>query len=136
MSEIKSRFIRRNEQQEAPRYWGTMLELLPVALQLADPVTVRMYRVAFGDAIAHETHRHPCDLELILVLEGEIEQTINNQTTTLQAWEGAVIASNDPHSARPLRDGTVVLVVLVGSGGEGYVAVEDKPDPRGSSAQS
>jgi len=52
-----------------------------------------------GGEIAHAPHRHP-DEELVLVKEGELAITLNDETRTVGAGSLCFIASQDQHGLR------------------------------------
>jgi quercetin dioxygenase-like cupin family protein len=122
----KTPFRHRHELDVLPNTpWGIMYMLGLVAPGIPE------FRVEFFDNAAHGWHRHPRHAEMIYVLKGAIEQKILIESMIFEATieEGgtAEIPLNAPHTARPLDNGTVVLVTLAGNGDDYYAEPVDPP---------
>jgi quercetin dioxygenase-like cupin family protein len=71
-----------------------------------DGLMLTFFEFAPGSIVPE--HKHPHE-QITLVLEGELEFTLGDETNTIKAGEGVTIPSNVPHSARTLSQPTKVL---------------------------
>lgn len=112
-------FIKRADRQEIAAYWGWLWKIA----SLGDGFG--LFLDEFFDGVAHRWHHHPRHAEIVYVIRGSIEQTIEGcGATTLAMGEAAIIPRGVRHAARPLKPNTAVLMVLQGEGND-YESVED-----------
>ncbi len=78
-----------------------------------DPVTPGLFsaRAEINPGDGHDFHRHPGREELILVLEGAVEQWIEQFSQILTAGDAAVIPAGLPHAS--FNTGKIPAVLLV-----------------------
>lgn len=60
-------------------------------------------------------HKHANSVEIFIVLSGDLEIKINNESVFLRTGKTITVDSNVEHSVRALAENTIFLVILVPS---------------------
>jgi quercetin dioxygenase-like cupin family protein len=82
--------------------------------------------VTLRPAGGHNFHRHPNQEELIYVIEGEIEQWIDQEKRVLRPGDSAFIGADVVHASFNVSDRNAKLLAILGPciGSEGYELVD------------
>lgn len=89
--------------------WGSIDWLDGDGLTAGTNLTVG--RVTFAPGASNATHFHPNCEEILYVLSGELEHSINDERTTLQPGDLLHIPKGDRHSATNLVDAPTVALI-------------------------
>ena len=103
--------------------WGVFAPVTTPREGLQGIVTIEATFLPGG---CHEFHRHPGQEEVIYVLEGTIEQWVEEERRTLSAGDAAAIGASAVHAT--FNDGTApakILAILSPAVGEDGYGVED-----------
>ncbi len=68
-------------------------------------MTLAYVNIAAGSAMPNHSHPHE---QILSVIEGELELTVNGETQTLTKGQLYVLGSNVPHSVKALTDCMVI----------------------------
>lgn len=74
----------------------------------------------------HTFHLHPRQEEMVFVLDGEIEQWLENRKTLLKAGDSAFIPASVVHASFNVSDRAVRVLAILGPaiGEDGYEVIE------------
>jgi quercetin dioxygenase-like cupin family protein len=103
--------------------WGVFAQISGPRDGLAGIVTIE---ATFLPGKCHDFHRHPGQEEVIYVIEGTIEQWLEQEKRVLSAGDSVVIPSSAVHAT--FNDGDApakILAILSPSVGEDGYGVED-----------
>ena len=103
--------------------WGVSAQLSGPADGLAGIVTIE---ATFLPAKCHDFHRHPGQEEVIYVIEGTIEQWVEDERRTLSAGDSVIVPASAVHAT--FNDGhepARILAILSPAVGESGYGVED-----------
>ena len=103
--------------------WGVFAQVSGPRDGLAGIVTIE---ATFLPGKCHDFHRHPGQEEVIYVIEGTIEQWLEQEKRVLTAGDSVVIPASAVHAT--FNDGTVpakIIAILSPSVGEDGYGVED-----------
>lgn len=96
---------------------------LPKLTNSKSLVVVEVYlQPGFG----HNFHLHPHQEEIVFVLDGEIEQWLEQEKTILKAGDSAFIPANVVHASFNVSDRAVRVLAILGPvmGPDGYEVIE------------
>ena len=124
MTVLTRTFLLRDEarQRDTP-YWGSMAWISRPSTTGASDLMVA--EVEFAPGGFHNFHFHPGQEEVLYVLEGEVEQWVD-QEMRLSAGDSAFVGTDVVHASFNVNDGPSRILVVVGPcvPPDGYVAVE------------
>ncbi len=82
--------------------------------------------VTLSRAGGHNFHKHPNQEEMIYVIEGEIEQWIDQEKRLLRSGDSAFIGTDVVHASFNVSDRNAKLLAILGPcvGSEGYELVD------------
>jgi quercetin dioxygenase-like cupin family protein len=103
--------------------WGVFAQVSGPRDGLSGIVTIE---ATFLPGMSHDFHRHPGQEEVIYVIEGTIEQWLEQERATLSAGDSVVIPASAVHAT--FNDGAEaakILAILSPSVGEDGYGVED-----------
>ena len=117
-------FLPRDELERDTPYWGSMAWISRPSTTGAKDLMVAEVEFAAGGY--HHFHFHPGQEEVLYVLEGEVEQWVDQEMRLLGPGDSAFVGADVVHasfnaSGRPSR---ILVVVGPGVPPDGYVAVE------------
>ncbi len=118
------RFISSKQAAREEMEWGSLAWFSsPAASNAKDLVVVE---VTFNPAGGHNFHKHPNQEELIYVIDGEIEQWVDQEKQTLRPGDSAFIGANVVHASFNVSDGNAKVLAILGPcvGSEGYELVD------------
>ena len=117
-------FVTRATLEKTELAWGSTAFVSNPTTTQAKLITVM--EVILHPGQGHNFHKHPDQEEVIAVVEGRIEQWLEDQRQELGPGEAVFIPADVVHASFNVGDGpaklTVVLAPCVGE--SGYVAVE------------
>jgi quercetin dioxygenase-like cupin family protein len=117
-------FITRASLQPDELDWGTMSFISNPSVTGASLITEM--EVILKPGMGHNFHKHPDQEEVIMVVEGRIEQWLEDRRQELGPGEAVFIPAGMVHASFNIGDSpaklTVVLAPCVGE--SGYVAVD------------
>jgi len=103
--------------------WGSMAWFSsPVASNAKDLVVLE---VNLSPAAGHNFHKHPQQEEVLYIIEGEIEQWVDQEKRILRPGDSAFIAAGVVHASFNVSDRNSKLLAILGPcvGSEGYELV-------------
>jgi quercetin dioxygenase-like cupin family protein len=118
------KFISSTEVKREELEWGSLAWFSsPAASSSKDLVVLE---VTLRPAGGHNFHRHPNQEELIYVIEGEIEQWIDQEKRVLRPGDSAFIGADVVHASFNVSDRNAKLLAILGPciGSEGYELVD------------
>ncbi len=93
--------------------WGSMLWHAGARGRPASTLSVATMTLLPGQQ--NERHHHASCEEVMLVLRGEVEHSIGEETSTRGPGQWVLIPAGVPHHSRNLGDNDVVLFITYGS---------------------
>ena len=120
----QGRFFMRDELAWETPYWGRMTWVARPDVTGSRDIVVG--EVEFAPGGFHHFHFHPGQEEVLYVLEGRVEQWLDQEHRVLGPGESVFIGRDVVHASFNVSDGQSRIVVVVGPcvGDKGYVAVE------------
>ena len=120
----QGRFFSRDELAWETPYWGRMAWVARPDVTGSRDIVVG--EVEFAPGGFHHFHYHPGQEEVLYVLEGRVEQWLDQEHRVLGPGESVFIGRDVVHASFNVSDGPSRIVVMVGPcvGDEGYVALE------------
>ena len=118
------KFISSTEVKREELEWGSLAWFSsPAASNAKDLVVIE---VTLRPAGGHNFHRHPHQEELIYVMEGEIEQWVDQEKRILRSGDSAFISTAVVHASFNVSDRNAKLLAILGPcvGSEGYELVD------------
>jgi quercetin dioxygenase-like cupin family protein len=118
------KFISSTEVKREQLEWGALAWFSgPMASKASHLVVLE---VSLSPAAGHNFHKHPNQEEVIYVLEGEVEQWIDQEKRILRPGDSAFIEADVVHASFNLSDRTAKLLAILGPcvGPEGYELVD------------
>ncbi len=117
---MKKAFLTQTEIRRDELDWGTMSWLSNPSETGASQLVV--IEVWIDPGQGHNFHRHPGQEESIYVIEGEIEQWVNQEKRTLYTGEAAFIPEGIVHASFNVSKAPAKLLAILGPaiGSEGY----------------
>jgi quercetin dioxygenase-like cupin family protein len=118
------KFISSAEVKREELAWGSLAWFSsPTASNAKDLVVLE---VTLRPAGGHNFHRHPHQEEVIYVIEGEIEQWVDQTKRMLRSGDSAFIGADIVHASFNLSDRNARLLAILGPciGSEGYELVD------------
>lgn len=121
---VRGRFFPRAELAWETPYWGRMGWLSRPATTGAQ--SLLFAEVEFAPGGCHDFHYHPGQEEVLYVLEGRVEQWLDQERRVLEAGDGLFIAADVVHATFNIEEGSSRIIVAFAPsvGEEGYVPVE------------
>jgi quercetin dioxygenase-like cupin family protein len=104
--------------------WGSLAWFSsPVASDSKDLVVLE---VTLRPAGGHNFHKHPNQEEVIYLIEGEIEQWVDQEKRTLRPGDSAFISADVVHASFNISDRNAKLLAILGPcvGPEGYELID------------
>jgi quercetin dioxygenase-like cupin family protein len=121
---MNGKFITSKEAKREQLEWGSLGWFSsPVASNAKDLVVIE---VTLSPGGGHNFHRHPQQEEMIYVIEGEIEQWIDQEKRTLRSGDSAFIGADVVHASFNVSDRNAKLLAILGPcvGPQGYELVD------------
>ena len=121
---MKRAFLLRDELERDTPYWGSMAWISRPSTTGANDLMVA--EVEFATDGHHHFHFHPGQEEVLYVLEGEVEQWVDQEMRFLGPGDSAFVGADVVHASFNASDGPSRILVVVGPcvPPDGYVAVE------------
>ena len=124
---MKGVFVTASETVPEALDWGTRRWLSRPSLTGAETLVV--VEVTLEPGNGHSFHRHPRQEEIVLVLDGEIEQFIEDERRVLKAGEAAFVPRGIIHASfnRGVKTARLLAIVAPGKGigDDGYEVIEE-----------
>jgi quercetin dioxygenase-like cupin family protein len=104
--------------------WGSLAWFSSPAASNAKDLVV--LEVTLRPAGGHNFHKHPNQEEVIYVIDGEIEQWVNQEKKTLGPGDSVFIGADVVHASFNVSDRNAKLLAILGPciGEEGYELVD------------
>ena len=104
--------------------WGSLAWFSSPAMTGAEDLVV--VEVKFDPGSGHNFHKHPNQEEVIYVIDGEIEQWVDQEKRRLRAGDSAFIARNVVHASFNSSDRSARVLAILGPsiGTDGYELVD------------
>ena len=121
---MRGKFVVASEAERDELDWGTMTWLSrPQTTGAKDLVAIEVNLMPGG---GHNFHKHPDQEEVIYVIEGSIEQWLEDRRQELNAGDSVFIPADVVHASFNVSSAAAKLFVTLGpcSGDEGYKLVE------------
>ena len=118
------KFISSTEVKREQLGWGSMAWFSsPAASNSKDLVVLE---VTLSPAGGHNFHKHPNQEEVIYVIEGEIEQWVDQEKRILRPGDSAFIGADVVHASFNLGGQNAKLLAILGPciGPEGYELID------------
>jgi quercetin dioxygenase-like cupin family protein len=118
------KFISSTEAKREQLEWGSLAWFSsPVASNSKDLVVLE---VSLSPAGGHNFHKHPNQEEVIYVINGEIEQWVDQEKRILRPGDSAFIGADVVHASFNVSDSKAKLLAILGPciGSEGYELVD------------
>ncbi len=121
---MKGRFTSTKEVQREEVAWGSLAWFSSPAATGAKALVV--VEVTIKPGTGHSFHKHPSQEEVIYVIDGEVEQWVDQRKRILGAGDSAFIGKDVVHASfNPSREPARLLAMLSPSvGTEGYALVD------------
>jgi quercetin dioxygenase-like cupin family protein len=121
---MAGKFITRASLEQNNLDWGTMAFMSSPATTKASLLTVMEVTLTPGNG--HNFHKHPEQEEVICVVEGRIEQWLENKPQELGPGEAVFIPADVVHASFNVGSETAKLMVVLAPcvGESGYAVVE------------
>ena len=127
---MQGKFVVAAEADRDELDWGTMMWISrPQTTGAKDLVAIEVNLMPGG---GHNFHKHPDQEEVIYVIEGSIEQWLEDRRQDLNAGDSVFIPADVVHASFNVSSAPAKLFVTLGpcSGDEGYQLVEvDNQEP-------
>ena len=122
--DMSLKFITNAERQTDELDWGNMTWLSN--LKLTDAKQLVVIEVNLAPGKGHDFHRHPNQEEVIYVIQGQIEQWVDQEKRLLSFGESAFFPANGVHASFNVGDQPAkVLAILSPNIGEGGYELEE-----------
>ena len=121
---MRGKFVIAAEAERDELDWGSMTWLSrPQTTGAKDLVAIEVNLMPGG---GHNFHKHPDQEEVIYVIEGSIEQWLENRRQELNAGDSVFIPADVVHASFNVSSAPAKLFVTLGpsSGDEGYQLVD------------
>lgn len=107
--------------------WGTIATVSgPLVNHARDIVTLHVELIP---GKGHNFHRHPSQEEVIYVLEGRVEQWVNEEMKILEPGDAAFIGAGVVHASFNIGSGNALVLAILGPAiGESGYEVEEVAD--------
>ena len=107
-----SKFVLKSETPSDELDWGTLA-------WISHPPTTECKHLTVIDVVItpgnmHDFHRHPNQEEVIFVVEGKIEQWIEQEKKILEAGDAVYIDANVVHASFNIGEGAAKLLAILG----------------------
>ena len=104
--------------------WGSLAWFSSPAITGAKDLVV--VEVKFDPRSGHSFHKHPNQEEAIYVIDGEIEQWVDQEKRRLRAGDSAFIAKDVVHASFNSSDRSARILAILGPsiGADGYELVD------------
>lgn len=122
---MRGRFVVQGEAPAPDRMeWGTVSWVCNPVTTGAETLTVTDVTIDQGQG--HNFHKHPNQDEVIVVVEGEIEQWLEQEKRLLKPGDAVVIPADAVHASFNVSPGTARITVILGpcDGPTGYEVVD------------
>ena len=122
---MRGRFVVRGEAPAPDRMeWGTVSSLCNPVATGAETLAVTDVTIDRGQG--HNFHKHPNQDEVIVVVEGEIEQWLGQEKRLLKPGDAVVIPADAVHASFNVSPGEARITVILGpcDGPTGYEVVD------------
>jgi quercetin dioxygenase-like cupin family protein len=121
---VTGKFISSTEVKREELEWGSLAWFSSPASSSSKNLVV--IEVILGPAGVHNFHRHPHQEELIYVIEGEIEQWVDQEKRMLRSGDSAFISADVVHASFNVSDRNAKLLAILGPsvGSLGYELVD------------
>jgi quercetin dioxygenase-like cupin family protein len=121
---MKGKFITGLEAERDRLDWGTMGWFSRPATTSAKDLVV--IEVDLQPGFGHNFHKHPHQEEVIYVVQGSVEQWVEQESQHLNAGDGVFIGADVVHASFNVSDAPAKLIAILGPciGDEGYELVE------------
>ena len=117
-------FLPSAELERDTPYWGSMAWISRPSTTGAKDLMVA--EVEFAPGGHHDFHFHPGQEEVLYLLEGEVEQWVDQEMRVLRPGDSVFVGPDVVHASFNVNDGVSRILVVVGPcvPPDGYVAVE------------
>ena len=121
---MTGKFIRSTEVKREQLEWGSLAWFSSPAASNSKGLVV--LEVCFSPAGGHNFHKHPNQEEVIYVIEGEIEQWVDQEKRILRPGDSAFIGPDVVHASFNVSDQNASLLAILGPciGPGGYELVD------------
>ncbi len=121
---MDGKFICATDVKREELEWGSLAWFSSPASSNAKDLVV--IEVTLGPAGGHNFHKHPRQEEVIYVIEGEIEQWLDQQKRMLRSGDSVFIGADVVHASFNVSDRNAKLLAILGPciGAEGYELVD------------
>lgn len=121
---LHGKFLIGNQIERDLLEWGEMGWLSRPSTTGAQDLTVMEVTLLPGKG--HNFHRHPGQEEVIYVIEGEVEQWLEQESQRLTAGDSLFIAADVVHASFNVGSTPAKVMAILGpcAGDDGYVTVE------------
>jgi quercetin dioxygenase-like cupin family protein len=118
------KFISSAEVKREQLEWGSLAWFSSPAASNSNALVV--LEVSLSPAGGHNFHRHPNQEEVIYVIEGEIEQWVDQEKRILRPGDSAFISADVVHASFNVNGRNAKLLAILGPciGSEGYELVD------------
>jgi quercetin dioxygenase-like cupin family protein len=117
---MKSKFIRREDVGVEELDWSTLGWVLSPTTTVAEKIT--FIELTIKPGMGHNFHLHPHQEEAIMVVEGQVEQWLEQEKTVLSPGEAVFISPGVVHASfNPGSEPAKAIVVLSPSAGDSGV---------------
>lgn len=123
-NDMSSKFIPSTEVKREELDWGSLAWFSsPVASGAKNLVTLEVTLAPGG---GHNFHKHPRQEEVIYVIDGEVEQWIDQEKRTLRPGDSAFIGADVTHASFNVSDRDAKLLAILGPcvGAQGYELID------------
>jgi quercetin dioxygenase-like cupin family protein len=100
--------------------WGSLNWLSGEELTGSD---VTVGRVMIKKGMSNPQHAHPNCTEVLYMLEGTLEHTVDGETVVTRAGDTIIVPAGVVHVARNVGDGDADMIVAYPSGRRGFQTV-------------
>lgn len=121
---MKNTFLKVDDRDRYQLDWGTTANISgPDTNEAKDIVTIE---VELLPGKGHDFHKHPQQEEVIYVLEGSVEQWVNQEKRILGPGDAAFIPADMVHASFNIGSSTARVLAILGPavGADGYEVVE------------
>jgi len=118
------KFISSSEAVREKLDWGSLAWFSsPAASNAKDLVVIE---VTFNPGGGHNFHKHPNQEEVLYVIDGEVEQWVDQEKRVLGAGDSAFVGADVVHASFNVGDRNARLLAMLGPsiGTEGYELVD------------
>ena len=109
--------------------WGILGSISRPSVTGAQQLTILEVTLLPGQG--HAFHKHPDQEEVIVAIEGEVEQWLENEKRKLQPGDAAFIGKGVVHASFNVSSTPIKLLAILGPcvGDDGYVTVDMSSEP-------